>query len=652
LQNQQNMQLSKAKSSSYKNPTKISKIKDCPYCKSGLTETEKDFFPCTNTCTFQACIDCYRDIITNKGLCPICHTPLRLEKLNALKALKKDELAKAEGERLLKKEASSKKTTTVVVSAAPAKRADGHTGSSTTTQKVTSYTTSSASESAKQSMKKMSLPELLKVRILQRNLVYVIGLAPKIAKNDILDKFEYFRQYGKIQKIIVNKNNVYNSTAINGPSYSAYITFSNDFEASIAILAVDQFDIFDRTIRASYGTTKYCTFFLRDQACPNPDCLYLHRAANEKDTFMKDESSNNKSVFIDQQKMAVEHLQKHLPDIDKIIAGQAKGVKTTFPSMDVIRGKVKDYLDQNPPPTEENKKAIAEEKKTLSTEKENSQKKSSSQTDQESESTVSKTDKKLGFDNVETESEADDKNIASSKADLNSEQVSDFGGSYAEKEGLKDQENSSVIDSVAQSKDAQDNMFEMQENEMMSDNFTPNDSRKQSVNYSLQGQRADFDGDDLEFRSSSIQADFDKRILRNLLINLNNSQISRFRFAQENEVVSNDPYDRADSESEYNLLYKSIQSQMNIPPAVFHSIIDRNNRNRYLETIQNLINEMEESSIDTKSTHFGNKAQEGGEETTDLENVEKDSTSVNDTKASGSKRKGKNKRRKESNTAQ
>jgi len=31
----------------------LAKLKDCPYCKSGLTETEKDFFPCTVTCTFQ-----------------------------------------------------------------------------------------------------------------------------------------------------------------------------------------------------------------------------------------------------------------------------------------------------------------------------------------------------------------------------------------------------------------------------------------------------------------------------------------------------------------------------------------------------------------------------------------------------------------------
>jgi len=569
-----------------------------------------------------------------------------------LKALKKDELAKAESERLLKKEASSKKTTTVVVSAAPAKRTDSHTGSSSTTQKVTSYTTSAASESAKQSLKKMSLPELLKVRILQRNLVYVIGLAPKIAKNDILDKFEYFKQYGKIQKIIVNKNNVYNSTAINGPSYSAYITFSNDFEASVAILAVDQFDIFDRTIRASYGTTKYCTFFLRDQSCPNPDCLYLHRAANEKDTFMKDESSNNKSVFIDQQKMAVEHLQKHLPEIDKIIASQAKNVKTVFPSMDTIRTKIKEYLEQNPPQiekteTQENKKAALEERKTLSTEKDGSQKKTASQTDQESES--NRTDKKLGFENTETESDgkaSDEKiNKSSSKADLNSEQISDYGGSYP------DDSTSKKDDSVTQGREAQDNMFEMQENEMLSDNLTPNYSRKESVNYSHQGQQNDLVGDkedDLEFKSSG-QTDFDKRILRNLLLNINNSQISRFRFAQEENEIEKK---HGENDSEYNLLYKSIQSQMNISPSVFNSILDGNNKNKFLETIQNLINDLEENANKKEgSSSLAEGKPEGSEETPDSENIEKDSTGVNDIKTSGSKKRGKNKRRKDSNLA-
>jgi len=33
--------------------------------------------------------------------------------------------------------------------------------------------------------------------------------------------------------------------------------------------------------RASYGTTKYCTFYLRGQTCQNPSCMYLHEPGEE-----------------------------------------------------------------------------------------------------------------------------------------------------------------------------------------------------------------------------------------------------------------------------------------------------------------------------------------------------------------------------------
>jgi len=51
-----------------------------------------------------------------------------------------------------------------------------------------------------------------------------------------LEKNEYFGQYGKINKIVVNKGNAYNSASANGPSFSAYITFAKEIEASIAIM--------------------------------------------------------------------------------------------------------------------------------------------------------------------------------------------------------------------------------------------------------------------------------------------------------------------------------------------------------------------------------------------------------------------------------
>jgi CCR4-NOT transcription complex subunit 4 len=58
----------------------------------------------------------------------------------------------------------------------------------------------------------------------------------QILNTKVLEKSEYFGQYGKITKTVVNKGNAYNPGGPNGPSYSAYLTFENDIEASIAIL--------------------------------------------------------------------------------------------------------------------------------------------------------------------------------------------------------------------------------------------------------------------------------------------------------------------------------------------------------------------------------------------------------------------------------
>ena len=65
--------------------------------------------------------------------------------------------------------------------------------------------------------------------------MYVIGLAPDIASETTLKGLNYFGQYGKIEKIVLNTNNVYNGGR-GGPSYSAYMTFSNPRESANAIL--------------------------------------------------------------------------------------------------------------------------------------------------------------------------------------------------------------------------------------------------------------------------------------------------------------------------------------------------------------------------------------------------------------------------------
>jgi CCR4-NOT transcription complex subunit 4 len=102
----------------------------------------------------------------------------------------------------------------------------------------------------------MHYDELVEARIITKNLVYVIGLSSKIANKDLLQSKEYFGQYGTIIKTVVNKNKAYNINSPNGPTYSAYITYSKPFEAAIAILSLDNYLIDDHLIRASFGTTK------------------------------------------------------------------------------------------------------------------------------------------------------------------------------------------------------------------------------------------------------------------------------------------------------------------------------------------------------------------------------------------------------------
>jgi hypothetical protein len=85
---------------------------------------------------------------------------------------------------------------------------------------------------------KDKIKRLQNLRVIQKTLVYVIGLAPEIASEEKLKSVEYFGQYGNLTKVVVNTNNVYNATR-GGPSYSAYLTFNSARESAIAILSVD-----------------------------------------------------------------------------------------------------------------------------------------------------------------------------------------------------------------------------------------------------------------------------------------------------------------------------------------------------------------------------------------------------------------------------
>ena len=108
----------------------------------------------------------------------------------------------------------------------------------------------------------------------------------------MLRKHEYFGQYGKIMKIVVNKNNHYNSGP--NPTVSAYITFDRNDHAAACVRAIDKSTLDGRVLRASFGTTKYCSRFLLDLPCLNPDCMYLHELGDEAVSYTKQDMLEGK----------------------------------------------------------------------------------------------------------------------------------------------------------------------------------------------------------------------------------------------------------------------------------------------------------------------------------------------------------------------
>lgn len=69
------------------------------------------------------------------------------------------------------------------------------------------------------------------------------------------------------------KKNYFNDFA----SYSAYVTYTADEAASIAILGINNLLFGKARIYASYGTNKYCATFIKFGKCKKVDCPFFHR---------------------------------------------------------------------------------------------------------------------------------------------------------------------------------------------------------------------------------------------------------------------------------------------------------------------------------------------------------------------------------------
>ncbi|KAJ6303747.1 hypothetical protein OIU77_017595 [Salix suchowensis] len=224
--------------------------KTCPLCAEEMDLTDQQLKPCQ--CGYEICVWCWNHIMemadkdNSEGRCPACRIPYDKEKIVGMAANCERLVAEMNSERKLK----------------------SHKGK------------------PKSSEGRMHLSN---VRVIQRNLVYIIGLPLNIADETLLQRRDYFGQYGKVLKVSISR------TATGAIQHSAnnsccvYITYAKEEEAACCIQSVHSFVLEGRSLRACFGTTKYCHAWLKNMPCSIPDCLYLHDFGSEEDSFTKDD---------------------------------------------------------------------------------------------------------------------------------------------------------------------------------------------------------------------------------------------------------------------------------------------------------------------------------------------------------------------------
>ncbi|KAL4864613.1 hypothetical protein BDV12DRAFT_175937 [Aspergillus spectabilis] len=228
----------------------------CPLCIEEFDLSDKNFKPCP--CGYQICQFCYNNIKTHseEGRCPNCRRVYD-ESTIQYKVPDADEF-KADLALKHRKAAAAKKK-----------------------------------EAEKREIEASSRKNLAGVRVVQKNLVYVIGLNPTIRdESQLLQTLrgkDYFGQYGDIEKIVVSKAKPGGNP---NQGIGVYVTYARKLDAATCINAVDGSANGDRVLRAQYGTTKYCSSFLRNEQCHNRNCTFLHETGEDSDSYSRQDLSS------------------------------------------------------------------------------------------------------------------------------------------------------------------------------------------------------------------------------------------------------------------------------------------------------------------------------------------------------------------------
>ncbi|OXG21530.1 CCR4-NOT transcription complex subunit 4 [Cryptococcus neoformans Tu401-1] len=227
---------------------------DCLLCAEPLDLSDLNFKPCQ--CGLQICQFCYNKLLSTDSRCPGCRRPYDTKAV-VFQPVDWEEVKKA-------KEKKAKKAKTIKQLTAIGRR------------------------------------HLLGVRIVMKNMVYVVGMKlPAIGDEalSVLRSNDYFGQYGKISKLYLadlkSSTSVPSLGSDNSESTGIYIVYIRREDAARCISSLDGIPAPQgppgAVLKASYGTARYCETFLKGGKCDYSNCHGLHEWGGESDTFTKED---------------------------------------------------------------------------------------------------------------------------------------------------------------------------------------------------------------------------------------------------------------------------------------------------------------------------------------------------------------------------
>uniref|UniRef100_A0AC35GTR0 CCR4-NOT transcription complex subunit 4 n=1 Tax=Panagrolaimus sp. PS1159 TaxID=55785 RepID=A0AC35GTR0_9BILA len=244
----------------------------CPLCLEKLEADDLHFYPCS--CSYQVCTFCWHRIKTDEnGLCPACRQPYSENPVTFCPPTTPSK-SQQQSERKIKEKEKKLKQQDII-----------------------------------ESRKHLSL-----YRVIQKNLVYVVGLPQSYANDKFLRSI--FEKNGKVTNLIVG---TLPSSYSDEPLNTAYITYSNEDDALQAICDNINLRLGGHNIKVTLGTTKYCQYFLKAEECTRQECSYLHDIAAPEISFTKEDMQQGKHIEYEKDLIIDHYRAKHIDTYPPVI---------------------------------------------------------------------------------------------------------------------------------------------------------------------------------------------------------------------------------------------------------------------------------------------------------------------------------------------